>query len=390
MSEARHLLTVWNPYYCADALDQHIRILLDWEQRARRGEAKAEDVYVWWAKVRSPRRPTPLDHMEQILDLNDQADRGVETHLYVTEYRSLYVGWMDGIVCDNLRERESEKNHMPDYYREATWPVDCWMKLRDLRCIIADDTAEACLEMGKLLNTRYDDKPVSIYGGMVDVPLIVRRKNPRSWFAGREEMTGGDLWARADAENRGESSRLAKELRENLFGAEIWQGMEPESRRFLSAGEAVYRTRKEDPRFDFSPAMVEYAKAVETELNALLFPTIARKLADEPPAKRIITSDKRPEIDLGVPRRGESIGSIQHLLKNSSIFQHAVHAALPHDARWLIETLPSEMNDLRHYRNTAAHHLSLARKDVDTLRGKVLGIGCEGLIVKVVKGKGRG
>ena len=171
MSEARHLLTVWNPYYCADALDQHINILLDWEQRARSGEAKKEDVYVWWAKVRSPRRPTPLEHMEPILALNEQAARGVETHLYVTDYQSLYVGWLAGIDCDNLREKEAESDHLPPYYREASWPVDCWMKLRDIRCIVADDTAETCREMGGLLNTRYDDKPVSIYGGMVDVVM---------------------------------------------------------------------------------------------------------------------------------------------------------------------------------------------------------------------------
>ncbi|MBN1824645.1 MAG: hypothetical protein JW958_00180 [Candidatus Eisenbacteria bacterium] len=390
MSEANHLLTVWNPYYCADALDQHITILLDWGERALQNGAKEEDVYVWWAKVRSPRRPSPLDHMEQILALNEQIAAGVETHLYVTDYQSLYVGWLAGIVCDNLRGMESEKDHLPSYYREASWPVDCWMKLRDIRCIVAHDTTEACREMGGLLNTRYDDKPVSIYGGMVDVPLIVRQKRPRTWFAGREEVTGGRIWARADAEHRGESSRLAKELRENLFGKEIWHGMEPETRRFLSAGEAVYRARREDPRFDFSPVVVEYAKAVETELHALLFPPIARKLADAPAAKRIITSDKRPEIDLAAHDRHETIGSIQHLLKNSTIFKDAVRAALPRHAVWLLERLPSEVNDLRRYRNPAAHDQMLARADVDPIRADVLGIGCEGLIVRIVKAKGVG
>jgi hypothetical protein len=49
---ARHLLTVWNPSYADDAMDEHLRVLLEWVCLHRAGEAEAEEVHVWWAKLR--------------------------------------------------------------------------------------------------------------------------------------------------------------------------------------------------------------------------------------------------------------------------------------------------------------------------------------------------
>ena len=55
MTPPRHLLAVWNPSYADDPLDAHVRVLLQWAERRRKGEAGADDVYVWWARIRSPK-----------------------------------------------------------------------------------------------------------------------------------------------------------------------------------------------------------------------------------------------------------------------------------------------------------------------------------------------
>jgi hypothetical protein len=36
-------------------------------------------------------------------------------------------------------------------------------------------------------------RPVSIYGGIVELPLIVRRDEDARWFGGTEELTDGRL-----------------------------------------------------------------------------------------------------------------------------------------------------------------------------------------------------
>lgn len=390
MPSPLHLLTVWNPSYASDTMDQHLAVLLRWGARLRAGEVESDDVYVWWAKVRSPRRRAALPHHADILALQEQIDGGVETHLYLTDYRSLYVGWLGRIGEASPLSEHAEKDHIPSYYAEASWPYDFWFRLCDIRCIVLDDTLQSCDELRKLRNLRYHDSPVSIYGGMVDVPLIVRTTAPHPWFEGRDGMTGGKLWAEYDAEIRGETSRLAKELRDNLFGRSLWGEMEPESRRFLAAGEALFRTRKDDPSFDFATALIEYVKAVETELNALLFPAIRAKVESISPGKRVVKLDDRRDLDLAAPAPHQGLGTIHHLLKNGGLFQEAVRTALQLDAKWLLERLPRELEKLIGFRNPAAHAGFHGMEGIDPLRAELLGIGCEGLLVQILRAKLRG
>ena len=72
MTAPRHLVTVWDPSYAEDIMDAHLEVLLGWADRAARGEADRDDVYVWWAKLRSPNRQQPLTHTEDVLALDTQ------------------------------------------------------------------------------------------------------------------------------------------------------------------------------------------------------------------------------------------------------------------------------------------------------------------------------
>ena len=72
-----HLLTVWNPSYAEDALDAHLRVFLRWAERSRDPADDAspeEDVYIWWAKIRSPRRAGELPHAAEIAAIQSQID----------------------------------------------------------------------------------------------------------------------------------------------------------------------------------------------------------------------------------------------------------------------------------------------------------------------------
>src|SRR5690606_31719784 len=92
---------------------------------------------------------------------------------------SLYVAHLEDILDDNLLD-DDEADHMPAYYRQQR--ADLWFRIVDLRRIVANDTVEVIEELKKLSNTRYHDRPVSLYGGMVELPLIVTRNDERQWF----------------------------------------------------------------------------------------------------------------------------------------------------------------------------------------------------------------
>lgn len=240
----RHLLTLWNPAYAEDALDAHLRVLLRWAERSRVGDADEDDVYVWWGKIRSERRDGDLPHAKEIAAIESQIAAGEETHLYLTDYRSLYVAHLAEITADAvLEETEGEAEHAPSYYRGMK--ADFWFRLFDIRRLVDDDTRGVIDEVGRLRNTRYHDRPVSLYGGMVELPLIVTRDDAMRWFADRDFLTSGRLWAERDADLRADTQRLAHELPDNLLGRKVWNALEPATRTFLATAEAVYRARRD-------------------------------------------------------------------------------------------------------------------------------------------------
>lgn len=384
----RHLLTVWNPALTADPLDEHLGILLDWAKRRDRGEANDDDVYVWWGKVRSHNRSEELPHAREILALEAQIMAGTETHLYLTDYRSLYVGLLDEITADDvLREHPGEADHMPSYYQDHR--CDFWFRLLDLRRLVTDDTLGVIEELRKLSNERYHGRPVSLYGGMVELPLIVSRAEEVGWFRDAAVLTGGQLWAQRDADLRGETERMERELRDNLIGRTIWEVFDPATRTFLAAAEATFRARRDDPHFDFSGPALGYAKAVETELNALIFPATRKVLAGRPPAEREINLDGRI-VDLGRVVPHQTLGAIRNLLQHNDVVRKALRTALNTDANWLIGQVAPQLEGLRRLRNPAAHSETTGRVLVSEWRERVLGIGQEGLIVQLGRVRLRG
>jgi hypothetical protein len=69
MTRSLHLLNLWNPSHATDALEAHLRVLLEHYRRLTAGLATSDDVYVWLGKVRSSQRQQPMPHLDAILDL---------------------------------------------------------------------------------------------------------------------------------------------------------------------------------------------------------------------------------------------------------------------------------------------------------------------------------
>ena len=385
MTIPHHLLTVWNPSYASDAMDEHLRVLLHWAREREKGEADKDDVYVWWGKIRSPNRKGPLPHDDAIATIDEQVKAGTETHLYLTDYRSLYVAWIGEITAEHLpKEQLEELDHMPAYYREQF--ADFWFQLWDIRRLVADDTPAVIEELRRLRNTRYHDRPVSLYGGMVELPLIVTREDGVSWFSDRDVLTDGQLWAQRESELKGETERMQKELRDNLLGPDIWGVLEPATRTFLASAEAVFRARKDDPAFDFSGPAVEYAKAVETGLNALLFPAMRKALSGHREADRSVLLDNRT-LDLGQRVPPQGLGAIHLMLDKKPLVATAIRKALPNDQAWILSELPHQLRRIMNLRNPAAHSQACTRDQVGARRQEILGIGHEGIIVRLARAK---
>jgi hypothetical protein len=377
----RHLVTVWNPSYASDALEAHLRVLLDWDARATAGTTADgdDDVYVWWGKVRSGQRQQPMPHLADILALGNDADadpsESRETHLYLTDYRSLYVADVTHITTAD--PRADDATHVPGYYARTALNCDCWFMLRDIRALVRNDLEGVAAELSLLRNTRYHDRPVSMYGGMVDLPLLVSRPDGRCYFGERERelLTDGALWARFDTEHGGVGA-LEATLRDDHFGARAWNALDASARRFLATAECTMREQRRDPAADLSGVLVGYGKAVEAQVNEIL--RIAMRGAPDV-ARRVKLKDATRFLPDALPL---TLRQIAFVLGGEADLGQYLRRVLENGA-WFTGDFAAVIDSFADARNPAAHGSALDRETVMMWRNRLLGVGAESVVGKL-------
>jgi hypothetical protein len=388
MTATRHLVTVWDPSRGDDTMQVHLQLLLAARQRedvmrraqslprAERGE---DDVYVWWGKIRSPNRQQPMAHLPEILaidDLLNSPEAPPEVHLYLTDYRSLYVAHVGEVTAADVREEEDEPDrYVAGVYRGAQ--CDCWFRLWDIRRLVHDDTLGVIDELRKLRNTHYHDKPVSIYGGMIDLPLVVRRDDGARFFDPevRRLYIDGRSWAEFDAERTGLGT-IERDLRENMLGDDAWKRLDPAARTFAATAEKIFRDHRDDSAFDFSPVLVNFAKAVEVQANDLL----RRAAGALPPAQRRANVEGR-SADLAHDGPW-SLGQLARIVGEDQAMNSALKRLL-HQGEWFTASLPPIMRHLAELRNPAAHSTKVGREDARRTRDAMVGVGSVGTLVEL-------
>ena len=383
-SETRHLVGVWNPSYGTDVMESHILLLRERAGQFRHGAEDEEEVYVWWGKIRSARRQSAMPHLREILSLEKElgevdGDALKEVQLYLTDYRSLYVAHVGEITADDVRDDDDE-SHIPRIYLNREIHCDCWFRLWDIRRLVSDDTLAVVDELKKLRNTAYHDMPVSIYGGMVNLPLIVTRPDGAQYFEPdvRNQLTNARYWVEFDGEHSG-IGFTERELREHCFGEEPWARLDPGTRTFIATAEKLYRDHRNDVAFDFSPVVVDFAKAFEVQTNIFLKHALRRLK----PLERMANLDGR-SVDLA--KSGPySLGTLAIILGGMDELNAALKRQFLSGGEWFTASLHAILKELADIRNPAAHYSAVNRETVRRLRNNYLGVGCEGDFVKLAK-----
>jgi hypothetical protein len=372
---AQHLVTVWNPTYATNALEAHVRVLLDW---ARRTDVEPDDVYVWWGKVKSSQRQQAMPHLAEVLALSPRDGDEAEVHLYLTDYRSLYVASVDCI--ETVDPRESDAAHVPDYYQREGLQCDCWFLLRDIRLLVRDDLEGVANELRQLRNVRYGDRPVSLYGGMVDLPLLVAREAPRTYFDPVEclQLTDGTSWALFDSE-RGGVGAMEAMLRMDHFGEQAWNALDGTARRFVAMAESTLRQHRDDHAADLSAVAVLYGKALEVQLMVLLRAGLVglaevHRFVLVDGASRLLPDALPLTLSPLVAGLSDDHQRAQHLTK---VFK---------DGAWLVFEAAAAIAGFAHEaRNPAAHGDTVPRAVVLRWRNQLLGVGCDGVLPRLAR-----
>lgn len=349
----------------------------------RDGNIEEDDVYVWWGKVKSSNRHQPLPHLSEIIAMDESlsAEAGAtgEVHLYLTDYRSLYVGHVAEIIVGDELDLDDEREHVPSFYGSSGLRCDCWFKLFDIRRVVSEDTLCVAEELKKLRNLRYNDRPVSIYGGMVELPLLVRRDDGARYFESdvRSRLIDGRFWVEFDAERTGLGD-MERQLRENVIGETAWNGLDPAVRVFVATAESVFRAHRNEAALDFSGVVIDFVKAIELQVNLQL----RRGLSGLPAAERLANVDGR-SVDV---TQGElwPLGTLARVIDAKDRVGQTLGRRLSH-GKWFTEVLPSVLRELSGVRNPAAHSAAVSRDEARRVRDRVLGVGMPGVLDELGK-----
>jgi hypothetical protein len=327
-------------------------------------------------------RRTPLAHIEdlQALDATLDEDDAPETHLYLTDYQSLYVGDLGEIHWGDLPQ--TERAHVPGYYAEDRLECDCWFKLWDIRRLVADDIFATIQELKQLRNIHYHDQPVSLYGGMVDLPLIVTRPDGARFFDEHERDVVADAytWAQFDAQMGAGLMAVERALCDDLLGERVWGALDPAVRTFIATSEKVYRDHRNDASFDFAPVLGSFGKAIEVQVASLLRAVLPRI----PRSVRLMNADGQT-IDLA-ERRSWSLHEVVQVLAGDQERNRALADAVQNGA-WFTGQFPAVLDAFRLGRNEATHASRIDRRTATSWRNRLLGVGCVGEFVELSRVK---
>ena len=376
----RHFVSVWNPSYADDAMEQHLDLLLALAREYDAEQLGEDDLYIWWGKVRSQNRQTEQVHLADAKSVAAELDAGTrsDTQLYLTDYRSMYIAEVEGIHFGELPPDESR--HVPAYYGREKLSADYWFRVVDIRRLVTDDLNGVIRELKALRNTHYSDRPVSLYGGMVDLPLFVTRPDGRHFFDEdeRDAITGGRLWAEFDAEVGTGIAAIERDLRDNLFGERAWLALEPTTRTFIATGERVFREHRNDNGFDFGQVIGSFAKALEVQAN-----TVLRRGAAKLPAKDRLANIGGQTVDVST-NRSLMLGELAAAIGGERDLNEGLHRALDNGA-WFTGSFPAILDEFRQLRNDATHSVRVDRAITTRWRDRLLGVGCVGDFVELAK-----
>jgi len=127
---------------------------------------------------------------------------------------------------------------------------------------------------------------------------------------------------------------------------------------------------------------------VEVELNTLVFSVLRRALGRERPRDRTVHLGERP-VDLAGPVPHQTLGFLRNFLEREDRIRSLLRSILPQDGTWLVAELPHRLRVLEDLRNPAAHSAATRREQVSSAREEILGIGQEGLIVRIARARMR-
>jgi hypothetical protein len=369
MEIMENLLILYNPYYQNDVVERHIEILQEAADPLR--------ARVAFGKVRSRIRDYEHPYAERLEAIYAAVSEERPLQLFLTDYADMYVA---RVVEVSRGERPAIA---PAYYAEKGLDVEVWFTLGDIRRIARDDFRFIRDRvLSNFTTPNFNDWHYAIYGNHYVYPLVVEMDDPVDYFDYDEPGQRYFL----DIFRSDRAQELRRHLVHYRFGEELFYALHPNAQDAVVAAEMEYADHLEDPLYDFSSVVIQYAKAYERELWRFarrLFAHLGER--EDLSAIRYEVQGRSfrfEEYQEHKPNVGTTLWLLGNRRIRDAVERHLPGGALKSFVKW---GLRQSAGALPAIRNEAAHGEKTALATARELRAKVLGIGENGLLADLAR-----
>ncbi|MDF1882624.1 ATP-binding protein [Sulfurimonas sp. SAG-AH-194-C21] len=355
-----NLLTLYNPYYNKNVIEQHLELL-------------KENGIVAFGKVRSKLRDYAHPHQDILDGIYTDTSREMPTQLFLTDYNSIYVA---NVISIN---KDIKFIKVPKYYEELE--VEYWFVFDDLR-LIAHKDFELIRDniISNFKATNFNNRTYAIYGNEYVYPMQVTMKEEINYF----EKDDSSFKFYTNIFKSEEQLVMKKNLIEYNFGKNIFYNLAPNSQDNIISAEIEYLQNKNNPLYDFSSVIVKYSKAVELELYLFMRTIFAGLMEKEKRLSKVAYSVQgRDYVLKDILTKKVNYGTYGYLLRNYEI-KDAIHSkGYESNLKYFILTeIPHFIRTMQNVRNESVHGDTTTLEKCEEIRDVVIGIGRSGILVE--------
>ncbi len=364
-----NLLTLYNPYYQKDVIEQHVNILLSQDSQST--------ATVAFGKIRSKLRDYEHPFEDKLQEIYQSATRENYFQLFLTDYSSVYVAKVIEVVSIGCQDIA------PAYYRYKDLDVENWFVISDIRRIVHDDFEQVRDRiLGNFTTPNFGDHHYAVYGNSYVYPLVVEMDNEVDYFE-----TDNDEFRYFTEIFKSEKRLETKQaLIDYRFGKEVFYSLHPNTQDALISAEIEFLENKDDPLYDFTAIVIHLSKAFEKEIYLFM-----RSLF----IKLIEWDERLGDIEYSVQGRNyrlsdyknhkPNLGTNKFLLNN----QYIKKAINDHIKDFLLRyfifaTISKTINAVQPVRNEAAHGETTSLRECVALRSRIVGIGESGVLCELI------
>lgn len=357
----KNLLILYNPYYQKDVIQQHLSVLIEKEKVA-------------FGKVRSKLKDMEHCFLEQLQECYASTSPGSPLQLFLTDYASLFVAKVTRVTTEDM------SCIAPTYYKEKNLEVEVWFVIEDMRELVRSDFELLRDEhLANFTTPNFGDHTYAIYGNRYVYPLIVQMKEKRSYFETKTKYY-------PDVFKSKEFLHIKNNLMRYTFGEKYIHSMHPDSMDNIISAEMEFEQNKENPLYDFSSVVVKYSKTLEQEIYLFMKKLVAFLSTKDKSILGLAYSVQGREYVLeDIFSHKPNLGTYKYLLKTPSLQRLVERHCFGSLKFFVLRSIPFFITTMQNIRNETVHGEAPAFKDVEALRGHIVGVATQSMVVELVK-----